>query len=616
MEVDDTAVPVEEAPAEAPPAISSSSSSSNAQGSVSSEYLEAFQGIQSDPYDTTSWNILLEEVEKGNGGTASVVETFSRFLKQFPRAARVYGRLAEHHVKTNNAAAAEELLCKEVGKLRHVDLWMQYLKIMKRQVSGDRGGTATAKDKADQQHLARRAYESAFDRALDNVGYSIESGPIWKDYIDFLRDYPEAQMDPAKKMAAIRKAYQRALCVPMDNLDTLWRDYEGYERMLSEHAAKEILPDVQNKYLSAKALYRERKRMVGRIFFDRQAVPSSRSRQELEQLDLWNKWIRYEKGNPDNLSSENLKGAMQMVYEQCLCCMRFHPEVWLSLAKFKMGVGQAGSIEEARAVFDEAIETLPNVAFLRIAYSEVEEHHGSMDKARDILDAAFGHLPSGLTFSVLQRFTRRRDGIVAARKFFSDTLPMRIDKKLGYEVRNAQLMYSRSIFLHFEAFHHHLQSINQSINRTHLDFAGLHLARTARARRQLPARGCSQGAGAGSRRLPDRDMHGAVRAAAGACAPAAGRSQQDSLGLSDGSGRGGGGSGDERGCGGDWGQGRRCGRGKRSGHFGKCSGITAVDAGAARAMGGLSDGRDHPGTQQRAPSRRAARLPRWLPGRL
>lgn len=427
MEVDDGESAVQ-APQNAAPVVEGTT-----RETVSTEYLDAFAGIQSDPYDTTSWNILLEEVEKGNGGTASVVETFTKFLKQFPRAARVYGRLADYYCKNNNAAAAEELLSKELSKLRHVDLWMQYLKIMKRQVAGDKDKGATAKEKADQQHMARRAYESAFDRALDNVGYSIESGPIWKDYIDFLRDYPEAQMDPTKKMAAVRRAYQRALSVPMEQLDALWKDYEAYEKIISEHHAKEILPDIQNKYLSAKALFRERKRIVGRIFFDRQAVPSTRSRQEMEQLDLWNKWIRYEKGNPDNLPSESLKEAMQMVYEQCLCCMRFHPEVWLSLAKFKIQGGRS-CIDDARLVFEEAIETLPNVAFLRVAYSELEEHYGSNDKARDILAAAFAQLPSGLTFSVLQRFIRRRDGIVAARKFFSDTLPMRLDKKLGYEV--------------------------------------------------------------------------------------------------------------------------------------------------------------------------------------
>jgi hypothetical protein len=50
-------------------------------------------------------------------------------------------------------------------------------------------------------------------------------------------------------------------------------------------------------------------------------------------------------------------------------------------------------------------------------------------KKRDYYGAVF--------FAVKQRFIRRRDGIVAARQFFSDTLPMRLDKKLGYEVRTS-----------------------------------------------------------------------------------------------------------------------------------------------------------------------------------
>lgn len=400
---------------------------------ASEEYSDSLQGVSTDPYDVSSWSILLDEVMGGRGGTASVVDTLQKFLKQFPRSGKTWGWLAAYHVNNGQLQAAEELLREELPKLRHVDLWSQYIKIVKRLVPKD------AKD--EKYSAARKAYENAFERALENVGYSVESGPIWKEYIDFLKDLPDAGMDPAKKREVLRNAYQRALAAPNEQLEELWKAYELFERYAGELSAKEILPDVEKKLLSAKAIFRERKRMVAKITFDRHAVPASAAsgqqrQKELEQLDLWNKWIKYEKGNPENLEGPVLGEVLQMVYEQCLCCLRFHPEIWLSLAKFKIkeGGGLKG-MAAARKVMNEAVTVLPGVALLRVAYAEFEEQWGSPDTARKILDEAFTQLPCGLLFAVKQRFIRRRDGIVAARQFFSDTLPMRLDKKLGYEVR-------------------------------------------------------------------------------------------------------------------------------------------------------------------------------------
>jgi len=403
----------------------------------SEEYLESVKAVAADQNDVTSWLVILDQVERGKGGTATVSETFSKFLKIFPRHAKTYGRLAHYYTQNAQTRVAEELLSPCLSKLRNVELWLQYIKIVKRLIP---------KDIKDENFAsARKTYESAYEMAIDNVGYSVESGILWKEYLGFLNEQSDATMDPAKKRESIRKAYQRALTVPNEALDELWRGYDQFERMhgAQDMSVKEALPEIEKKYMSAKALYRERKLKMEHIAFDRLAVPYSRSRLEFDQLQMWNRWLRYERTNPDNLSPDAFKSAMQLAYEQCLCCMRFHPEVWISLAKFKVaGVAGSGSsrqrggegVSEARKVLIEAIETLPNVALLRVAYSEIEEHYGSVDNARKILDSAFEALPCGLLFAVRQRFIRRREGLLVARQCFSETLAMRLDKRLGYEV--------------------------------------------------------------------------------------------------------------------------------------------------------------------------------------
>ena len=132
------------------------------------------------------------------------------------------------------------------------------------------------------------------------------------------------------------------------------------------------------------------------------------------------------------MSTPNFKSYIKAVYERCLGCQLYHPEIWLSWAKFELDFS---GVHEARTIYREAIDIVPKVALLRIAFAELEERQQNYDSTREILRSAFAQVPSGLTFALYQRFVRRRDGISAARKLFSDTFALRQEKKIGNEVR-------------------------------------------------------------------------------------------------------------------------------------------------------------------------------------
>lgn len=146
--------------------------------------------------------------------------------------------------------------------------------------------------------------------------------------------------------------------------------------------------------------------------------------------------------NPDNLSRESLRAMLHFAYSRCLCCFRFHPEVWLSFAQLEFN--EFGSANESRIILLQAVEAMPEVAVLRIALAEYEERlggeavHGSaaqgLSSARGILKTAFDNLPSAYTFSVYQRFIRRCDGKQAARRVFTDTFRLRQERRLGLDI--------------------------------------------------------------------------------------------------------------------------------------------------------------------------------------
>ena len=403
----------------------------------SDDYIESLQAVAADPYDNSSWSTVIDELEAGRGGNGDYEELMGKFLASFPCAGKEWIRLVEYmENKGKDVEKAEATLSKVVKRLRSVDVWRKYIDLVRRASVNKHGESGV-----EAQGHVRVAVEEAYEKAADNVGMSVNSGALWKDYIEFVKAWPDASgMDPGKKLAAARKVYQRSLIVPMDALDYMYTGYEQFERAEGEHSAREYLPEWEKKYLSSKALLNDRKTITNRVSMTRLATPPTKSLVEMSQLSAWNKWIRYERGNPSNLDANELLSMMKMIYEMCLCCFRHHAEVWLSYANY-LSSNDDGSMEEAKGVLREAVDTIPSVTILRFALAEMEELSGSVEGARSVLMAAYEQHPSGLSFGIFQRFVRRHDGFIAARKLFSDTQHLRQEKRVGFDIYmvNAQL---------------------------------------------------------------------------------------------------------------------------------------------------------------------------------
>ena len=220
-------------------------------GFSSDDYVESFQAVTSDPFDSSSWKILLDEIEAGRGGNANFAESMSTFLGYFPRAGGELIRYAEYYEnKEKDLVQAERVLGKSAESLRSVAVWLKYIDVVKK-LKIEQHGESTA----EAQGAIRNAIQDAYEKATGNVGLAINSGALWKGYIDFVDSWPDASgMDPGKKLAAARKVYHSSLIVPMEELDYMYTKYEQFEKAESEHLAREVLPEWEKKYLSSKAL--------------------------------------------------------------------------------------------------------------------------------------------------------------------------------------------------------------------------------------------------------------------------------------------------------------------------------------------------------------------------
>jgi cleavage stimulation factor subunit 3 len=123
----------------------------------------------------------------------------------------------------NGFFQVEQIFNRTLVTIRSVKLWTVYLDYVRRRnpLSTDANGNC------------RQIISSAYDVALQNVGMDKDSGNIWSDYIEFIRTGPGnvggSGWQDQQKMDLLRKAYQRAICVPTQSVNTLWKEYDQFE---------------------------------------------------------------------------------------------------------------------------------------------------------------------------------------------------------------------------------------------------------------------------------------------------------------------------------------------------------------------------------------------------
>lgn len=127
-------------------------------------------------------------------------------------------------LSNDNFYGAEQIFSKSLLSVPNVQLWSVYLNYIRRRndLTNDTSGTA------------RSTVSQSYDFVLQNIGIDRDSGRIWGDYIQFVRTSPGqiggTTWQDQQKLDQLRRAYQRAVCVPMSNVNALWKEYDSLER--------------------------------------------------------------------------------------------------------------------------------------------------------------------------------------------------------------------------------------------------------------------------------------------------------------------------------------------------------------------------------------------------
>ncbi|KAL2477222.1 Cleavage stimulation factor subunit 77 [Forsythia ovata] len=332
---------------------------------------------------------------------------YEQLLATFPTAARYWKQYVEAFMAINNDDATRQIFSRCLLNCLQVPLWRCYIRFI-RKVNDKKGIEGQEETK------------KAFDFMLNYVGEDIASGPVWIEYIAFLKTMPaQTTLEESQRMTAIRKAYQRAIVTPTHHVEQLWKDYENFENSVSRALAKGLLSEYQPKYNSARAVYRERKKYVDEIDWNMLAVPPSGSSKEEMQWIAWKKLLSFEKGNPQRIENASANKRIAFAYEQCLMYLYHYPDIWYDYATWH---AKSGSTDPAIKVFQRASKALPDSEMLKYAYAELEESRGAIQAAKKVYESLIGDGVDATALSHIQfiRFLRRTEGVEAARKYFLD----------------------------------------------------------------------------------------------------------------------------------------------------------------------------------------------------
>lgn len=400
-------------------------------GYIPEKVKKAQKKIESYPSDLDAWSILLREAQSQPVEKARTL--YELLVATFTNSGRYWKIYIEQEMKSKNYERVEKLFQRCLMKVLNIDLWKCYLHYVKE----TKGALPSYREKMAQ----------AYDFALDKMGMDIYSFQLWSDYVVFLKgveavgSYAENQ-----RITAVRRVYQRGIINPMIQIERLWQEYCSYEQSINPIIAKKMMDDRSRGYMTGKRTAKEYEAVTKGLNRNNPSIPPTGTMDEAKQIELWKKYLNWEKENPLRTEDQTLiTKRVMFAYEQCLLCLGHHPDIWYEAALYlensSRNFADKGDMnnakvfsDEAAAIYERAISSLMKKNMLiYFAYADFEEGRMKLEKVHSILKRiiAIEDVDPTLVYIQYMKFTRRAEGIKSARGVFKKA---REDVRTKYHV--------------------------------------------------------------------------------------------------------------------------------------------------------------------------------------
>lgn len=329
---------------------------------------------------------------------------------------------AELELGENRFAAAETIFTKSLLTVPNVQYWSVYLNYVRRM-----------NDLTDDADGKKRAtIYQAYEFALDNVGCDRDSGRIWQDYIQFIRSGPGqlggSSWPDQQKMDQLRKAYQRAICIPMSTVNALWKEYDQFELSLNKNTGRKFLQERSPSYMTARSANTALDNITrGLMRTNLPRLPPAfgfeGDQEYMQQVDLWRKWIQWEQEDPLVLKDEDLQAynkRVLYVYKQAIMALRFWPEIWVEAAEwcFVNGIEKDG-LDIGSDFLTQGVAANPESCLLAFKHADrlesvlpIEEGEEGIAKRGAAVRAPYDRLQDSL-YELLKKLKTRENAAIS-----------------------------------------------------------------------------------------------------------------------------------------------------------------------------------------------------------
>ena len=263
----------------------------------------AEDSIQNNEWNINAWETLFAEARSLSAEhMPEARKIYERFLKKFPTSGQYWKFYAEHEASFNNVQEAQEVIQRGLAESVSMDLWRYYIDFVIEQ-QGQDWDVVTEENTAEKRDQSISEIQNAYEHCLDQILYAPDSTNIWKNYIEFLKNKlpKENHYEMGQRVTKIRSAYRRALSNPVFNIESIWQQYEIFERGLVDSSnsilAERLLKETQPIALSNRTLARELQPLMNNsIQHDLLAIPPQFDFNNIykKQLQLWKRIIKWE----------------------------------------------------------------------------------------------------------------------------------------------------------------------------------------------------------------------------------------------------------------------------------------------------------------------------------
>ena len=298
-------------------------------------------------------------------------------LSNFPQVEALFATTLKAAAATGESAA---VVAPDVA------IWKAYLHYVRRQNPLVEG---------PQLEKTRQTITQGYEFALGQCGMDLFAGEIWGEYLAFVQGsnvclyhslsrslhllsgrvpsgisnerylwsilmmQPKNHWEVQAQQDALRKIYQRCVCIPLINLEVIWKQYDAFESSINKATAKQYLAGRSPAYMTARSALRELRSLHDAIRHFSGPVPPKPtfSDNDRQLVGAWKAYLKWEQGNPLVLEPEEvLDERVGYAMKRCLAEMRHFPEMWHLVAGYYLGKDKE---ERGMAVLKAGVDACP-----------------------------------------------------------------------------------------------------------------------------------------------------------------------------------------------------------------------------------------------------------------